>query len=178
MFTFRFEISELQPCRGLGHPKESWNRTDCAVNHAQLEYCEETKNIAGWADVVQFLIHPDVLNLVIDFLKTQQNSLGPNSAVYWIGFSCKFTLSDCLLLKSIIKEIIIVKTNVEKAIEQFDKNPTRTPRGVKNPDSDPALHTFRMNLVHSQIKVRSHCSYGLDPEKFHSDEDDHRRSIT
>ena len=177
LVIFRFEISELKPCHGLGHPKQSCNKTNCVQNHCQLGYSESTKNITGFADIAQFLLHPVILNLVIDFLKTQQNSLGANAAVYWVDFRCKFTLSDCLLIKSVINEVISVKRNVTSAIEQFEQT-TRSPPGVKNPDNDPSLQAFQTNLIHNQIQIRSHCSYGNDPNNFHIDEDNHRRSIT
>ena len=177
LLIFRLEISELKPCVGLGHPKQCCNRTNCVQNHGQLGYSENTKNISGFADISQFLLHPAILNLMIDFLKTQQNSLGANAAIYWVDFPCKFTLSDCLLIKSVINEVISVKSNVQSAIKQFEQK-TRSPPGVKNPDSDPSLHVFQMNLLNNQIQIRSHCSYGNDPENFHIDEDNHRRSIT
>ena len=160
----------------MGHPKETCKKQNCQQKHAQLSYSEQTKNIAGWADVVKVLPHPDILDALIQYLKSQQKSLGPHASVYWVD-KCEFTLTDCLLLKSIIREVLLVRSNVKSATKQLCSK-TNSPPGVKNPDNDPSLQVFRQKLLHEQIQDRPPCVYGSDPENFHADEDDHRQTIT
>ena len=161
----RRQLARIVSDGSLGPPTEVCpgckGKDFCNLNHGTLMVTEKRINLNSVQEVVPILLKSKCIDLCITYLREYESSstslLAP--CLSW-DEKTPISLQDFLLMKSILKEVGIVRSSLKCDYEGMDYNLDPTPRGLPNLYHHPSAIMFARSVMDSPLTETDFHSTG------------------